>query len=1234
MNLDRCTPGQREIVTTLDAPLLVAAGAGSGKTFTLTQRVVNALAPAQGEAPCLDSIDQVLAITFTKKAASELKGRIKALLVSEGLRDQALAVDGAWISTIHGMAARILREHALELGLDPAFEVLPEADAELLRTQAVDAVVRRARESSDPLVRDLLASGLPLSDEGRGSSVTSQALRVLSRVEAMPEGFDGIALAKPQARPADLMRALYELGQDFRATAAAWAKPTKTEAQMLEALERALEGAQAWLSDAPPAAFDDPAFDAEAFRRALYAFPPTSAQFHAKKDDAGFFASYRSEYARLSEEAEACCAYRTARALVSFARLISDEFSRLKGPSRLDNADLLAQCARALATRPALAERYRRQFKLIMVDEFQDTDKLQVFLISALAAPGLANVCTVGDAQQSIYRFRGADVNVFFAYRDSLRQKSADARFVSLPDNFRSHADVLKLVDAVFAQQRVFGREFLHLEPRGAVNAAADPVFADHPRISFDFVHYKGSTSKARGVSKAEAVVAAARHVAQHFACLRARGARAGDMALLLGGMGNAGVYARELRRVGLESVIAGGSVFASSQEAQLVASLLRVAVNGDDEPALFSVLTSPLFALADDVLLALATARDEAGEVRPRSLSRGFADAREGAVSGLASGDEQALAMARAHLGRFAARARKGGATEALRRLFAETGLLDRLEDAGAPGLAAAGNLAKALSLVRGFEGACSGASSVCLAYADHLRCAKEAPGALATVESDFVRIMTVHASKGLEFPHVAVADLGSGVASRESLVVENVGERTYVAASAPAAGECEKVITKLRGFEREDALCEDAAAARTPGELFSALSAYARSQSLAEAQRLLYVALTRASRSLLLSGVFRSKPQDGYEKAGIYGDLHAALGWDVESEKSVSMVDYGGSAPARVTLEYLTASGEGAAPGGEGAPASEDVPASEGAVASESTSASEGVAGGGADASAGDGAPAGEEDAKPAAFRVPARPALRMPSAAPHAFGREDVRSYSSLEHDPLPWELLGRAAQLGAAPAAAPAAGAAAAQDVAARVVEDDDATALGTAFHRLAQRMVLEAAVRPAPRALEKPAREAVRAQAQRAGLTPDQARRLDEALDLWAASDVARELGSFAQIAAEVPFMVDVGPAGAPPLYLEGALDALALDGTGCALVVDYKTGGSPAETDAFVRAKHELQAQCYAYALLKEGVSEVEARFVRVEHRSGGNPAQPQVATYRFDASDVEALEDVIRKHA
>ncbi|WP_270299809.1 UvrD-helicase domain-containing protein, partial [Eggerthella sinensis] len=127
MNLDTCTPGQRQSIEHVTGPLLVSAGAGSGKTFTLTQRIAYALLPESG--PAVSSIDEVLAITFTEKAASEIKARVKRTLRAEGLGAEALRVDGAWISTIHGMCARILRAHALDLGLDPAFGIMGRCGA-------------------------------------------------------------------------------------------------------------------------------------------------------------------------------------------------------------------------------------------------------------------------------------------------------------------------------------------------------------------------------------------------------------------------------------------------------------------------------------------------------------------------------------------------------------------------------------------------------------------------------------------------------------------------------------------------------------------------------------------------------------------------------------------------------------------------------------------------------------------------------------------------------------------------------------------------------------------------------------------------------------------------------------------------------------------------------------------------------------------------------------------------
>jgi hypothetical protein len=155
-------PGQRKCIETLDKPIVVAAGAGSGKTFTLTQRIVRAL-----ESGYIDDIGQLCAITFTNKAAAELKSRVKAELRACGLVEQSLKADDAWISTIHGMCARILRAHALELGLDPSFAMGDEPTLRRLRDESVDEVLSQAQALATG-ARDAEAGdgGIPAVGEG------------------------------------------------------------------------------------------------------------------------------------------------------------------------------------------------------------------------------------------------------------------------------------------------------------------------------------------------------------------------------------------------------------------------------------------------------------------------------------------------------------------------------------------------------------------------------------------------------------------------------------------------------------------------------------------------------------------------------------------------------------------------------------------------------------------------------------------------------------------------------------------------------------------------------------------------------------------------------------------------------------------------------------------------------------------------------------------------------------
>lgn len=168
MDLSTLMPQQLQVVKTLDRPLFVSAGAGSGKTFTLTRRIVYALSPESG--PFVEHLDQVLAITFTKDAAAEIRDRVRRALIEEGMDEEALTVDDAWISTIHGMCSRILRAHALELGIDPEFTVLTDTDE--LMDQAVEHVLgARRRPMPRPSSLPRSRSSTLVSHGGRGRAV-------------------------------------------------------------------------------------------------------------------------------------------------------------------------------------------------------------------------------------------------------------------------------------------------------------------------------------------------------------------------------------------------------------------------------------------------------------------------------------------------------------------------------------------------------------------------------------------------------------------------------------------------------------------------------------------------------------------------------------------------------------------------------------------------------------------------------------------------------------------------------------------------------------------------------------------------------------------------------------------------------------------------------------------------------------------------------------------------------
>lgn len=1211
MDLSTLMPQQLQIVKTLDRPLFVSAGAGSGKTFTLTRRIVYALSPESG--PFVEHLDQVLAITFTKDAAAEIRDRVRRALIDEGMDEEALTVDDAWISTIHGMCSRILRAHALELGIDPEFTVLTDTDE--LMDQAVEHVLARAiaPDAAPELAASLksLYAWYPMAGEGgpfgAGTTIKGLVRELLELSSQLPGGMDDVRVARGQADTSALADA-------YRAALGASKAATEKAQMALDAID-AFEASGKTMADAARLMMSC------AMPRASKAFPKEQVEL------------LKAEAADAFINIVLACGAPALDALVGLARSVEAEYRALKaGQSALDNNDLLRMAYEALRDYPAIRAAYEGRFKMVMIDEFQDTDQMQVDLIRYLTGAGERALCTVGDAQQSIYRFRGAEVEVFrrqerkvgasgTAEAAAVAGAAADVpagELVKLVRNFRSHDEVLRYVARVFdGDDGGLMQGFLDLE---ASDGRKDTLVADASRRQALFV---------AGGSTQERTQAKARAIAERFRALADAGQPQGGMVLLLGRMTNADVYAQAFRDQGLDCVIAGGSVFAQAAEVQTVRALVCALANpADTAQGLMPLLASPMFALGAQEFLALATKLDsETGETSRRNIDAGIMS--DSDVPGLqnlplVTRAREVLRYALRRVGRdsFAAIARD---------VVNASGWFVRLAQRGPEGKAIAANVLKALDAVAEAEAEFGNSPrSIALAF-DRFLAGKEAPGALNEEGDGAVRIMTVHASKGLEYPVVAVAEcFGVHKSSGAAQMGRVEGGAQVVALPARFDGVKLADGTFVKGddvkkqFEHAfkgkgtslwlpPELMEDVCATGSPAEAFVRLRNDDLQLSLEERARLLYVAMTRARELVILAmdaGVSRGKvtaPTFDVETDLTYDVLRRILPTDALDmpQLDADRLVFDNSQPGDYELISLA-----------------DFTFGEQAFEANASLDAEGrlvrgdaePEGAGADARA---AAPGPADPEPDAFELvyPQAVGVRM-GICPYPM--RDSYSYSSIAAA-LHAESEDRAAEahvpMDETGDDAESDGSEMTDADVAAVEPAGNPMALGSAFHAACQWLIeMGADALPAERA---------DALARLWHLTPEQRERFDVALDRWLKSAVRAELLAWPCIRAEVPFFSlgcedkDIARYGA---YAEGAIDALATNpaDSSRALVIDYKTGGTPDETPDQLQEKHALQARVYADVLHKAGFEAVTVKFVRAEQVDPANPCEPQVVTYNL----------------
>lgn len=784
--------------------VFVSAGAGTGKTTVLVERYVRAVCD-RGL-----GVDAVLVITYTERAAGELRERIRERLRELGRRDLARDIDRAWISTVHGFCSRLLRAHPFAAGLDPRFRVLDESQARVVRAEAF-------REALAAFVQGRRADRLRLLATYGSKGLATMLVGAYERLRSA-----GLPLELAPGTEPDLGAHILEARRQAAALVDAAGDGDETRALGERVLDRLVERSQPErlldLSDLDPPRRGPARDRVEGLVEALAAVEQAALDTVAARDRAllqTLLADFAAGYRRAKDR-----------------------------ESAVDFEDLQLLARDLLRNDEAVLEHTRFRFRSLLVDEFQDTNRLQCELIDLVAGDDLF---FVGDEFQSIYRFRHADVDVF-------RERRAQARGVlALTRNYRSRPEVLEVVNHLFAAE--FGDDFAPLE---AAARFPDPVFG--PAVEVLVTDKRFCRENAVPWRRSEA-----RHVARRVAELVEGGHCApGEVVLLFAAGTSAEAYEDALRAEGLPTYRATGRGYFGQQQVVDLLAYLRLLHNRYDDEALVTVLASPLVGVSNDALVLL---RQAAGR-RPL-----FSGLEREPPPGLSPRDRRLFEAFRQRYDRLARAASETGLERLCERIVAghdyDLAVLARWD-----GRRRYANLRKLARLARSYEelrgpdieGFVRFVSDQEAAGAREVEAVAEEEGA------DAVRLLTIHAAKGLQFRVVVVCDAGrmGGRAVPDEVLCLPDGRFGFRVAD-PVTG-------KRRGALGFDELQEAE-----------------RASEAQEVRRLYYVAMTRAIDRLIVAGSLDPGRREAADSPLGWVSERLGAGLDVDGPVEI---DVGGTA------------------------------------------------------------------------------------------------------------------------------------------------------------------------------------------------------------------------------------------------------------------------------------------------------------------------------------------------
>ena len=869
------TNEQQAAIDSRGQTLLLSAAAGSGKTAVLVERIIRRL--LDKEYPI--DITELLVVTFTKAAAAEMRDRIgtalmKALSETKDPRveRQLALLPSAQISTLHAFCQHVIRKYFYTIDLDPAFSIAGEEELNLLRRQVLEDVFLSYYEDDEK------ASILyPLADmfgSDRGDDVlmdTVSRMYTYARSLAWPEHW-----LKEAAQA-------YDVAPDAVIDDMVWAGPIKDAVcRILEEDARLYDGVLYHLRQREAFAPACDTFVAEqaALRQAAQArswndlsrfvraidFPRLKSLRKLSDDDKAVWErckkvrddvkkdvikTLQSVYFSATPE-EWLDGMRAMKPVMDGLVTLTLDFAKAYGAAKkekgwIDFSDLEHFCLQILLAPDAspehpmpsaAAEELRSQYEEVFIDEYQDTNGVQE-LITRLVS-GEDNRFMVGDIKQSIYRFRLADPTLFLEkYQSFSRDEKAVQRCIDLGRNFRSVPVVLDAVNTVFSRAmtaEAAGMDYGEREKLYAGRQAPDderwiggPVEVDIVPTPSDEEDDDGSTAFEKEcrfiAARIGELLASGRMAARKDGTLEPLSYR--HIVVLLRSMaGKADVLIQALQEGGIPAYAEQSGGYFAAVEVQVMLALLRCIDNPEQDLAMAAVLRSPLVGLDETALAGVRLASD--GTLW-QNLPAFVASLPDGVD------EKEDLQQFMDAFDSWRTYSRRHGVAELLQRLYDDTAYVDFV-GAMPGGDVRQANLKALYDRARQYEEAGFRGLFRYLQLMDKM---KEdgldlAPAKVVSEKEDVVRIMSIHKSKGLEFPVVFVADMGKAFNRRDTQDQILFHNRLGIG---------------LKQYDPEWRMSY-------PTLIWSGIAAQLRWEGTAEEERILYVAMTRARDQLILTG------------------------------------------------------------------------------------------------------------------------------------------------------------------------------------------------------------------------------------------------------------------------------------------------------------------------------------------------------------------------------------------